>query len=88
MTKKNLNNFHKSGGWDKYDCHTPGKAHFIHDDYYVSMYNRQFHCAYNYYYPTEGNGPGFGAGVQKKLHKATGHGIMVDGHYVGRSDNE
>lgn len=82
---KNNNGYYKGGGWDKYDCHTP-KTHWIHDDYYVSANQREFHMSYVYMYPDRGRG--FGVGVQKKLHKASSHGICVNGHYVGKSDME
>lgn len=86
MSSDNKVQWFKGGGWDKYDCHTP-KEHWIHDDYYVSMHQREFHSAYTYMYP-DGPGPGRGVGVQKKLYKVSSHGICVNGHYIGKSDNE
>ncbi len=75
----------KSSGLDKYDAHMPNKCDFIHDDYYISgeSYRVSVKAAYAW---REGNSKGFSIGVQKKIYKASSEGIMVDGHYVGKSD--
>ena len=76
----------KGGGFDKYDQYKPNKAHFVHDDYYVSAEQREFHMHTAYYYPERGRG--HWAGVNKKAPKVSGAGYVVDSRHVGKSDNE
>lgn len=76
----------KGGGFDKYDCHRPNKTHFIHDDYYVSAEQREFHMHTAYYYGEKGRGTW--GGVNKALPKASGMGINIESHYIGKSDND
>lgn len=81
-----MSKIQKGGGLDKYDAYMPNKAHWIHDDYYVSMHQREFHSSAAWGY-REGRRHGFRMGVNNKMYKASPMGISVDGHYVGKSDN-
>lgn len=76
--------FHKHGGLDKYDAYMPNKASWIQDNYYVSGYSSYFHLSAAYGYRDRGNG--WNMGTQKKMWKASGRGIMIDGNSVGKSD--
>lgn len=76
----------KHGSRDKYDGHMPNKAHWVHDDYYVSYYQECFHISTAWGY-MEGRRSGFSMGVDKKFWKASGYGIKIDSQHIGKSDN-
>jgi hypothetical protein len=75
-----------SSAIDKYDAHVPSKCDFIHDDYYISGESYRFSVKCSYAYQEGGSRRGFSMGVQKKIYRASSEGIIVDGHYVGKSD--
>ena len=74
----------KHGDMDKYDGYMPNKPEFFHDDYYISGHQDLFHTPKAFGY--RGRGRGFSMGVQKKMWKASGRGIKVDGSGTGKSD--
>jgi len=75
----------KHSDMDKYDGYMPNKPEFIHDDYHVSQLQENFSTPKAYGY--RGHGRGFSFGVQKKMWKASGRGIQVDGSGIGKSDS-
>lgn len=79
------NKFLKHGDQDKYDGYMPNIPGFVHDDYYVSGHQDQFHMPTAYGY-RNGRGRGTRFGVQKKMWIASGRGIQVDGSGTGKSD--
>lgn len=81
-----MSKIYKSGSMDKYDGYMPNKAHWIHDDYYVSNEQREFHTAAGWAY-REGRRHGFRIGVNNKMWKVSPMGINVDNRYIGKSDN-
>lgn len=81
-----MSKINKSSGLDKFDAHMPNKCDFIHDDYYISGEKYKFSIKQAYGWK-EGSRKGFSMGVQRKLHKVSSEGIVVDGHYVGKSDD-
>ena len=74
----------KHGDNDKDDGYMPNKPDFFHDDYCVSGYQDLFHTPKAYGYRDRGRG--FSMGVQKRMWKASGKGIRVDGSGTGKSD--
>lgn len=69
---------------DKYDGYMPNRPEFVHDDYYVSSLQELFNTPSAYGY--RGRSRGFKMGVQKIMWKASGRGIQIDGHNIGKSD--
>lgn len=81
-----MSKIHKHRSMDKYDGYMPNKAHWIHNDYHVSMMQEMFHTASAYGYH-DSRRHGFSIGIEKKMWKASGYGINIDSEYVGKSDN-
>lgn len=75
---------YKSQSMDKWDAYMPNKPGFVHDDYVVGGEHSKFHMPNQYMY--RDNGPGWSAGVNKKLHKASAFGVFVDHMYVGKTE--
>lgn len=71
---------------DKYEAHMPNKANWVQGEYYVSLESERFHLSYGWR-DHGGIKGGTRFGVQRKLHHASGSGINVDSHYVGKSEN-
>lgn len=78
---------HKSGSLDKYDAYMPNKPHWIHDDFYVSNEQYEFHTSAGWGYQ-EGRRTGFRVGVNNKAWKVSPMGICVDdrARHIGKSD--
>ena len=71
---------------DKFDGYIPNKSHFIHDDYHVSGENEHFHISSGYR-RLDNHSRGARFGIDKKMHRISGHGIFVDSYDIGKNDN-
>ena len=75
----------KASGLDKFDAYMPNKSNWIQDEYTTSS-NKHLFSIKSAYGWVDGHRKGFGFGVNKKLHKASSSGLMVDSYHVGKSD--
>lgn len=72
---------------DKFEAYLPNKPHWVHEDYGVSgQSDSHFHTSVAYGYSGR-RLRGFRFGINNKVFKASGKGIMIDSHYIGKSDN-
>ena len=70
---------------DRFDAHIPDKPHFIQDDYRVSSEDERFHISSGFAYKLRGRG--FSFGIDKRISKVSGSGVMIDSYYIGKSEN-
>ena len=70
---------------DRWDCTWPGAKIKIHDHYGVSARSDSFHCSAGWmHYDTGRRGHKFG--INNKVYKISGAGIMVDGEWIGKPE--
>jgi len=70
---------------DKWEAHLPGKPNFVQGEYHSSLESERFHLSYGWKQEHGKRGSRFG--VQRKMGYVSGCGIMVDGHYIGKSED-
>lgn len=80
-----MSKIEKTYGLDRFDAHPIKKPSFIHDNYYVSKHSRDVHTPSSWGYNADFTSE-FKMGIQHKMFKVSGYGIMVDSTNVGKSD--